>query len=312
MKFDDNLICPGCRSGLYKYHNSFLCSNKNCDHSLINDCFSCIGETPVLISEILCDTVCSVTNINSLVKRSGDGGKLKNLKKHVVGESKTTKLNIFKFIQFLEAINEKPVVLIIGSGEIGSGTDKLYSSKLQIVGTDVYCSSSVDYVADAHYLPFKDAIFDGVIVQAVLEHVVDPQLVVSEIHRVLKKDGIVYAETPFMQQVHEGAYDFTRFTVLGHRYLFKHFERIDSGGIRGVGVVLAWSIRAFIQGMIRNSLISKIVFTAVNYFLAIIEKFADPKSLHDANSGSYFLGKRSESSITHKELVKEYRGCGGK
>ena len=37
--------------------------------------------------------------------------------------------------------------------------------------------------------------------------------------------GIVYAETPFMQQVHEGAYDFTRYTVLGHRYLFKKFKQ---------------------------------------------------------------------------------------
>lgn len=312
MKIDDGLICPGCKSDLFKGLNSFLCSNENCDHAIVKNCFGCIGETPVLVSDILCDTVCSVNNISSFVERYSDGSKLKKLKKHIEWESETTKLNISKFVQFLEGINEKPIVLIIGSGEIGSGTDKLYSSELKIVGIDVYCSSSVDYVADAHYLPFKDAIFDGVIVQAVLEHVVDPQLVVSEIHRVLKKDGIVYAETPFMQQVHEGAYDFTRFTVLGHRYLFKHFESIDSGGLRGVGVVLAWSIRAFIQGMIRNSLIPKIVFTAVNYFLAIIEKFADPKSLHDANSGSYFLGKRSESSITHKELVKEYRGRGGK
>lgn len=312
MKIDDNLICPGCKSDLYKDPNSFLCSNKNCDHAIVTNCFGCIGATPVLVSEMLCDTVCSVNNISSLVKRHGDGGKLKKLKKHILGESETTKLNISKFVRVLEGVNEKPIVLIIGSGEIGSGTDELYSSKLKIVGTDVYCSSSVDYVADAHYLPFKDAIFDGVIIQAVLEHVVDPQLVVSEIHRVLKKDGIVYAETPFMQQVHEGAYDFTRYTVLGHRYLFKYFERIDSGGLRGVGVVLAWSIRAFIQGIVRNSLISKIVYAPVNYCLAFIEKFADPKSLHDANSGSYFLGKRSESCISHKELVKEYRGRGGK
>ena len=110
----------------------------------------------------------------------------------------------------------------------------------------------------------------------------------SEIHRILKKNGIVYAETPFLQQVHEGAYDFTRFTVLGHRYLFKQFQRIDSGGLRGVGVVLAWSTRAFVKGMIRSTLISKLVFIPVRYFLAIIEKLADPKSLNDTNSGSYF------------------------
>jgi len=57
------------------------------------------------------------------------------------------------------------------------------------------------------------------LVQAGLEHVRDLWQVVAEIHRVLKDDGLVYAETPFMQQVHEGPYDFTRFTESGHRYL---------------------------------------------------------------------------------------------
>ena len=36
------------------------------------------------------------------------------------------------------------------------------------------------------------------LVQAGLEHVRDPWQVVAEIHRVLKDDGLVYAETPFM------------------------------------------------------------------------------------------------------------------
>src|SRR5207237_664581 len=31
---------------------------------------------------------------------------------------------------------------------------------------------------------------------------------------------LVLGDTPFMQQVHEGAYDFTRFALSGHRWLF--------------------------------------------------------------------------------------------
>ena len=69
---------------------------------------------------------------------------------------------------------------------------------------------------------------------------------VAEIHRVMKASGYVYAETPFMQQVHEGAYDFTRFTVLGHRYLFKDFDSIIIGGNGGSGEVLSWSIKHFV------------------------------------------------------------------
>jgi hypothetical protein len=34
-----------------------------------------------------------------------------------------------------------------------------------------------------------------------------------------------------MQQVHERAYDFSRFTQSGHRWLFKRFSEINAGPI---------------------------------------------------------------------------------
>lgn len=48
--------------------------------------------------------------------------------------------------------------------------------------------------ADAHKLPFKDESFDLVICTEVLEHVINPQGVIAEIKRVLKKDGIAIIE----------------------------------------------------------------------------------------------------------------------
>jgi ubiquinone/menaquinone biosynthesis C-methylase UbiE len=126
-------------------------------------------------------------------------------------------------------------VLVIASGSIGSGMFELYChSEINVVGIDIYSSPSVDFIVDAHYLPFKNAVFDGVWIRAVLEHVVDPSLVVTEIHRVLRPDGIVYSDTPFMQQVHEGAHDFQRYTALGHRYLFSSFDVMKIGGNGGL------------------------------------------------------------------------------
>ena len=308
MTADSLLGCPVCKSDLMKHLDGFICSNRACVHARPDAAFNRINNTPVLISEACCDTAFSASAVDSLVERSGDGGRLKSLKKHIIGESKTTKSNISRFLTLLANSDNTPSVLVIGSGEIGSGADELYSAEAQIVGTDVYSSPHVDYVADAHYLPFKDKTFDGVLIQAVLEHVVDPQIVVSEIYRVLKQDGLVYAETPFMQQVHEGAYDFTRFTVVGHRYLFKHFERIDVGGLDGVGVVLAWSIRSFVRALTRSKLIAKLIFIPSKYILTFIEKLADPKSLYDANSGSYFLGRKSAEAMSHKDAIEEYAG----
>lgn len=308
MNIDNLLVCPACKSDLRKQSDNFLCTNKICSHSNTEKSFICINKVPILISEIECDTVFSSSHLESLVARSGDGGIFKALKKHIVGQSKITEKNISNFIKHLNDANQNPMVLIIGAGEIGSGTDELYSSNVELIGTDIYISSNIDYLADAHYLPFKNNTFDGVLIQAVLEHVADPGLVVSEIHRVLKEDGYVYAETPFMQQVHEGAYDFTRFTVVGHRYLFKCFNSIDVGGLDGVGVVLAWSIRAFIQGITRSRIIAKLFFIPFKYVLTFIEKLASPKSLYDGNSGSYFFGKKSINTITHKDAIKVYEG----
>jgi len=308
MKVDDILICPACKNSLVRHTDVFECSNRNCVHSQRDCFFDCIDGIPVLVSEIACDTVFSSSQVDPMVKRSGDGGILRSLKRHIVGESRVTKKNIAHFIRVLLAGTDNPRVLIIGSGEIGSGLGELYSSDTQLVGTDIYISPLVDFIADAHYLPFKNVSFDGVVIQAVLEHVVDPQLVVSEIHRVLTVDGFVYAETPFMQQVHEGAYDFTRYTVLGHRYLFKNFDRLDAGGLDGVGVVLAWSFRSFIHAITRSRLIAKLIFVPVKYFLTFVEKTADSRSLHDSNSGSFFLGQKSEKTLAHKDLIKEYEG----
>lgn len=45
-------------------------------------------------------------------------------------------------------------------------------------------------VTDAHKLPFKDNSFDLAVCYETIEHVIDPQKVLEEIRRVIKKDGL--------------------------------------------------------------------------------------------------------------------------
>ncbi|MBI4058759.1 class I SAM-dependent methyltransferase [Candidatus Microgenomates bacterium] len=70
----------------------------------------------------------------------------------------------------------------------------------QITGIDVY-DKAIQHakkkyprlkfiVCDAHRLPFKDNTFDLVICYETIEHVVKPETVLSEIRRVMKKNGI--------------------------------------------------------------------------------------------------------------------------
>ncbi|MGH9806808.1 MAG: class I SAM-dependent methyltransferase, partial [Terriglobia bacterium] len=148
----------------------------------------------------------------------------------------------------------RPIVLNVGGGGMSPGSPFRNAHDVRLIGCDIYSSATVDVLADGHFLPFRSGSFDGVAAQAVLEHVLDPALVVSEMHRVLKPEGIVYAETSFMQQVHEAAFDFTRFTHSGHRWLFRDFDEIQSGASDGPGNASLWSVRYLVRGVARTKL----------------------------------------------------------
>jgi SAM-dependent methyltransferase len=167
-------------------------------------------------------------------------------------------------------------------------------------------------ICDAHDIPFQDGSFDGVIAQAVLEHVVDPYRCVEEIHRVLKKKGMVYAETPFMQQVHGGRYDFTRFTLLGLRRLFRWFEEIDSGAVGGPGMALAWSYQYFLLSFSPSKTWRRAirVFTCfTSFFLKYFDHFLiDKHSALDAASCFFFMGIKAEQVLSDTDLIRLYRG----
>ena len=150
--------------------------------------------------------------------------------------------------------------------------------------------------------------FDGVWIQAVLEHVVEPQVVISEIYRVLNKNGLVYAETPFMQQVHEGAYDFSRYTVLGHRYLFRDFDEISIGGAGGAEVSLSWSLKYFILAITNSAKLAKLTGIISTLLLKPFSFLIKKESLYDSSSGVFFLGRKSTHRLTHKELIRLYSG----
>jgi SAM-dependent methyltransferase len=207
--------------------------------------------------------------------------------------------------RFVGAMPAGGRVLVIGGGSRGGGTESLYGSSLDVIGTDVYASPDTLLVSDGHALPFADGSFDGVLIQAVLEHVLEPARVVAEIHRVLKPDGLVYAETPFMQQVHEAAYDFTRFTFSGHRWLFRRFDEVEAGTTATSGVALLWAITFFFRSLGASPRL-RTVLTAPFFWVRLLERFARPGPAQDAASGFYFIGRRAETSLRPQDMPAYY------
>lgn len=208
----------------------------------------------------------------------------------------------------------KPRVLVVGGGALGVGSEELLRDEYcETVETDVYIGPRTAVVCDAHNLPFADGTFDAVVCQAVLEHVLDPWRVAQEITRVLRPNGYVYSEVPFMQQVHEGAFDFTRFTHVGHRRLWREFEEIRSGAQGGPGMALIWSAAYFFRAFVAPRL-WPLVDRATSLSLFWLKYFDDhlvrtPGGL-DAASGTFFLGRRRALPLDDRTVVASYRGGG--
>lgn len=203
----------------------------------------------------------------------------------------------------------RPTVLVVGGGQIGSGLAEFYRrGDVDVLAFDIYASDNVDFIADAHDIPLADGSVDGVIIQAVLEHVLEPRQVVDEIHRVLRPGGMVYADSPFMQQVHEGAYDFTRFTESGHRYLFRDFELVSSGVVAGLGTQLLWALDYFAQGVTRRRGAGRVV-RLLFFWLTRLDRFIPERFAVDGASSVYFYGRRSDRRMSPVEAVRHYRGA---
>lgn len=201
----------------------------------------------------------------------------------------------------------RPRVLIIGGGTIGNGMEALYAHPgLDLLAFDVYASDNCQFLADGHQIPLQTGSVDGVVIQAVLEHVLNPQLVVHEIYRALRPGGLVYADTPFMMQVHEGPYDFARFTESGHRYLFRHFAVRSSGPSGGLGTQLLWSLIYFCRGInYRLGQMARLVF----WWLPRLDRWLDPRVTVDGASSFYFYGHSSPEAISPADIIRYYSGA---
>jgi SAM-dependent methyltransferase len=98
---------------------------------------------------------------------------------------------------------------------------------------------NTDVAADAHSLPFKDNVFDGVVCLNSFEHYHDPLKVASEVQRVLKPSGFVYVLTAFMQPEHMTPHHYYNATTHGVRKWFEAFEVERCGATEYHNVMLA-------------------------------------------------------------------------
>jgi uncharacterized protein YbaR (Trm112 family) len=94
---------------------------------------------------------------------------------------------------------------------------------------DIKAGPGVDVVGDGHKLPFLDNSVDAVLALTTLKHLRNPFLFVSEVHRVLKPGGLVYAQCVLYDPYHRWPGDYVHFTTSGIVQLFSQFEVVETG-----------------------------------------------------------------------------------
>ncbi|NGO41089.1 class I SAM-dependent methyltransferase [Streptomyces ureilyticus] len=304
------LVCPHCRSPLHAAHGVFSCTSPECpQHASAG--FPVIGKWPVLV-----DFERSVLHREDFADGAGHTrhnplGRISRLPRPVrrlwKPANRVAARNIDALVHALPG--SAPTLLVVGGGTVGNGVEVVYRDpRVQVIGFDLVGSPVTQFIADAHHIPLPTASVDGVLVQAVLEHVLDPALVVAEVHRVLKNDGLVYAETPFLQQVHAGPNDFTRFTASGHRYLFRRFDELAAGPVAGPGTQLLWSVDHLVRGLTRSAFAGRVARLLLCWLRALDRLVPAQYAMDDATA-YYFLGRRRESEMPAAEIVAYYGGA---
>ena len=84
-----------------------------------------------------------------------------------------------------------------------------------------------EILADAHFLPFRNASFDVILCTEVLEHLKEPQWAIDEMERVLLDGGKLVLTTRFIFPLHDTPDDYYRFTKYGLRYLLRNWRRVE-------------------------------------------------------------------------------------
>jgi SAM-dependent methyltransferase len=224
------------------------------------------------------------------------------------------KRNLFIFGKELEKFGHS-YVLVVGSGTQRERLESLFpkSAKISLICCDVDRNAEVDLFCDGHDLPFDDGVFQGVITTAVLQHVLNPERVAGEIFRVLSNGGVIYSEVAFMQQVCEGAYDFTRYSLSGHRLLLRNFKERSAGVVAGPGTSLVWAMENFVLSFFKRQWSRSASKAAVRlsmfwikYFDYLLQK--RPAAI-DAASCTYFLGVKDSTGVTSEQaVVNNYLG----
>ncbi len=204
------------------------------------------------------------------------------------------KITRIKLDQAISAYTDDGLTLEVGS--YGTADYKKYFPNR--VGIDIRPGEGVDKVASVYALPYPDNHFDNVLCITVLEHLIEPQKAITEMKRVLKKNGKIIVSAPFLYPTHDAPNDYWRFTKYGMELLFKDWQIIYLKGetnaqesiaslLQRLGFQSDVKMRYFLKTTIYT--MSHILFKLPYLFRNIYGNIQKTKIEQDAFTSCFFL-----------------------
>lgn len=195
--------------------------------------------------------------------------------------------------KFLKKIGPQKIILNLGSGVKIINQD--------VINIDFYPFANVDIVADISDLPIDSNSIDAIINESVLEHIGQPEKIVSEMHRLLKPGGYIYLSVPFIVSFHSSPDDYYRWTKPGLRMMMFHFSEIEVGVRYGptsamIYIVSEWLATLFSFGVIKIHqyifILLMIVLAPLNILDFFIYKISSSENIA---GGFYFIGRKNNA-----------------
>lgn len=178
--------------------------------------------------------------------------------------------------------------------DLGCGNVPLYQMYKNLV-TDNICVDWSDSLHQKIYLdhavnlnegiPLSDSRFDTVLMTDVLEHIANPQLLMSEIARVLRPKGKLILTVPFFYWLHETPHDYFRYTEFSLR-MFCEQNNLNVLLLEAYGGALEVILDIIAKQLVGSSFLSALHF---RYSKALIQSRMG-RRLSDKTSHKFPLG----------------------
>jgi len=165
----------------------------------------------------------------------------------------------------------------------------------QYIGIDLSGNQNADvHISADGKWPFADNSIDAILFTQVLEHVRQPMVIIDEITRVLKPNGLVIITVPFMYPAHGLPHDYRRYTLNGIAETIEHNLEIKEAATCGTaGTTIGTMLLTWIENATNSTLTGRIlkgvlmpfwilVSLSINLVALFIDRI-DPVNTHYSN-----------------------------